>query len=53
MARVFVVYYSLYGHVHRMPDPVAEGARSIGGTELITKRVSETLSLIFSLEIFK
>jgi NAD(P)H dehydrogenase (quinone) len=26
---VLVVYYSLYGHIHRMAEAVAEGAREV------------------------
>jgi NAD(P)H dehydrogenase (quinone) len=41
--KVLVVYYSLYGHIHRMAEAVAEGARSIGGVDADLKRVPETL----------
>jgi NAD(P)H dehydrogenase (quinone) len=40
---VLVLYYSLYGHVHRMAEAVAEGARSVAGTDVVLKRVPETL----------
>ncbi|MDT8357415.1 MAG: NAD(P)H:quinone oxidoreductase [Methanomicrobiaceae archaeon] len=40
--KVFIVYYSLYGHVHRMAGAVAEGVRE-GGGEPGSFRVPETL----------
>lgn len=43
MPRVFIVYYSLYGHVHRMAEAVADGAHSVEGIEVVIKRVPETL----------
>jgi NAD(P)H dehydrogenase (quinone) len=42
--KVLIVYYSMYGHIHKMAEAVAEGAREIDGTEVILKRVPETLS---------
>lgn len=41
---VLIVFYSLYGHVHKMAEAVAEGVRTVQGTETILKRVPETLS---------
>lgn len=41
--RVLVVYYSLYGHVHRLAEAVAEGASEIQDTEACMRRVPETL----------
>lgn len=41
MPKVLVVYYSSYGHVERMAEAVAEGARSVPGTEVVVKRVPE------------
>ncbi|MGK5094336.1 NAD(P)H:quinone oxidoreductase [Deltaproteobacteria bacterium TL4] len=41
--KVLVVYYSMYGHVHRMAEAIAEGARSIKGAEVEMRRVPETL----------
>jgi NAD(P)H dehydrogenase (quinone) len=43
MAKVLVVYYSSYGHVERMAEAVAEGARSVPGTEVTVKRVAELM----------
>ena len=41
MAKVLVVYYSMYGHVETMAKAVAEGARSVAGTEVTIKRVAD------------
>jgi NAD(P)H dehydrogenase (quinone) len=43
--KVLIVYYSMYGHVHRMAEAVAEGARSVKGAEVALRRVPETLPL--------
>ncbi len=42
--RVLVVYYSMYGHVHRLAEAVAEGARKVKGADVELRRVPETLS---------
>ena len=41
MAKILVVYYSSYGHIEQMAQAVAEGARSVAGTDVIIKRVAE------------
>jgi NAD(P)H dehydrogenase (quinone) len=41
--KVLILYYSAYGHVHRMAKAVAEGAREVEGAEVILRRVPETL----------
>ena len=41
MTKVLVLYYSSYGHIERMADAVAEGARA-GGAEVDIRRVAET-----------
>ena len=41
MAKVLVLYYSSYGHIAKMADAVAEGARS-GGADVDVRRVRET-----------
>ncbi len=41
--KVLVVFYSLYGHVHKMAEAIAEGARQIEGVEVDIRRVPETL----------
>jgi len=40
MARILVLYYSAYGHIERMAQAVAEGAREVGATVEV-KRVPE------------
>jgi NAD(P)H dehydrogenase (quinone) len=42
--KVLVVYYSMYGHIHRMAEAVAEGARTVKGADVFQYRVPETLS---------
>ena len=41
--KILIVYYSTYGHVHKMAEAVAEGAGEIDGAEVIMRRVPETL----------
>ena len=41
MARIHVVFYSMYGHVHRMAEAVAEGARQVAGSEVRLFQVPE------------
>lgn len=42
--KVLIVYYSMYGHVHRLAEAVAEGAKEVAGAEPVLRRVPETLS---------
>lgn len=42
MAKVLVLYYSSYGHIERMAQEVAAGARD-AGAEAVVKRVPETV----------
>jgi NAD(P)H dehydrogenase (quinone) len=44
MAKVLVLYYSMYGHVETMAKAVADGARSVAGTEVTIKRVPELMA---------
>jgi len=44
MCKVLIVHYSMYGHVYKMAEAVAEGVREVSGCEAIVKRVPETLS---------
>lgn len=44
MPKVLVVFYSMYDHIHKMAEAVAEGAREVPGCEVVIKRVPETLS---------
>jgi len=41
--KVLVLYYSMYGHVHRMAEAVAAGVREVPGAEVDLRRVPETL----------
>jgi NAD(P)H dehydrogenase (quinone) len=42
--KVWIVYYSMYGHVHKMAEAVAEGVQEVPGAEAVLRRVPETLS---------
>ena len=39
--KVKIIIYSMYGHVYRMAEAVAEGARSVPGTEATILQVAE------------
>lgn len=41
--KVLVVYYSMYGHVYKLAEAAAEGARSVANVEAVLRRVPETL----------
>jgi len=43
MAKLLVLYYSMYGHVETMAEAVAAGARTVEGVTVALKRVPETL----------
>jgi len=42
MARILVLYYSMYGHIETMAGAVADGARAAGATVTL-KRVPDTI----------
>ena len=42
--KVQVIFYSLYGHVYRLADAVADGARQVPGAQVELLQVAETLS---------
>ncbi len=42
--KIQVVFYSMYGHVYRLAEAVAEGARSVPGTEVSLLQVPELVS---------
>src|SRR5690554_7915992 len=44
MAKVLVLYYSMYGHMETMANTVAEGAKSVSGADVVVKRVPETMA---------
>ena len=39
--KIQVVFYSMYGHIYRMAEAVAEGAREVEGTEVMLLQVPE------------
>jgi NAD(P)H dehydrogenase (quinone) len=41
MTKILILYYSSYGHIERMAQAVAEGARSLEGVDVTIKRVPE------------
>jgi len=43
MAKLLVLYHSMYGHVETMAQVVAEGARQVDGVDVTIKRVPETM----------
>ena len=43
MAKVLVLYHSMYGHIETLAAKIAEGAKSVAGVEVTIKRVPETI----------
>jgi NAD(P)H dehydrogenase (quinone) len=43
MTTVLILIYSLYGHIYRMAQAVAEGVAEVPGCEPVIRRVPETL----------
>lgn len=43
MAKILVLYYSMYGHIETMAHAVADGANRVDGVEVVVKRVPETM----------
>jgi len=41
--KVLIVFYSMYGHIYKMAQAMAEGAKEVPGTEVDLRRVPETL----------
>jgi NAD(P)H dehydrogenase (quinone) len=41
--KVLIVYYSMYGHINKMAQAVADGVKSVSGAEAVLRRVPETL----------
>jgi NAD(P)H dehydrogenase (quinone) len=42
--KILVVFYSLYGHVYKMAEAIAEGAKEVPGVVVDLRQVPETLS---------
>lgn len=43
MAKILVLYHSMYGHIETLAYKVAEGAKTVSGAEVTVKRVPETM----------
>jgi multimeric flavodoxin WrbA len=41
--KVLIVYYSMFGHIYKMAQAVAEGVKQVKGAEVKMYRVPETL----------
>jgi len=41
--KTLILFYSTYGHVWKLAEAIAEGAREIASNEVVIKRVPETL----------
>ncbi|MFH2012014.1 MAG: NAD(P)H:quinone oxidoreductase [Pseudomonadota bacterium] len=42
--KVNIIFYSMYGHIYRLAEAVAEGARQVSGSDVKLLQVPETLS---------
>ena len=42
--KVLILYYSTWGHIHRMAEAIAEGVNEVAGAEAVLRRVPETLA---------
>ena len=42
--KILVVFYSTYGHVYRMAEAMAEGARQVAGAEVTLLQVAELMN---------
>ena len=43
MAKILVLYHSMYGHIESMAEAVESGAKSVSGSDVTIKRVPETM----------
>src|SRR3954465_3954491 len=43
MAKVLVLYHSMYGHIETMPQAPPKGAGEVAGAQVVIKRVPETM----------
>lgn len=41
--KTLIVFYSTYGHIYKLAEAIAAGAREVEGNEVVIKRVPETL----------
>ncbi len=44
MSKILIAFYSMYGHIWKMAEAVAEGVGEVPGCEAVLMRVQETLS---------
>ena len=44
MTKLLVLYYSMYGHIERLAQAVAEGANRVNDVDVTIKRVPETMT---------
>ncbi|HSW86853.1 MAG TPA: NAD(P)H:quinone oxidoreductase [Rhabdochlamydiaceae bacterium] len=42
--KIHIVFYSMYGHIYKMAQAVAEGAKKVEGAQVTLLQVKETLS---------
>ncbi|MBW2467059.1 MAG: NAD(P)H:quinone oxidoreductase, partial [Deltaproteobacteria bacterium] len=42
--KVIIPFYSLYGHIYKMAQAVAEGVLQVKGAEALIRKVPETLN---------
>jgi NAD(P)H dehydrogenase (quinone) len=42
--KIYIVYYSVYGHIHRIANSIFDGVKEVPGAEAYMYRVPETLS---------
>jgi NAD(P)H dehydrogenase (quinone) len=38
--KVLIVYYSMYGHINRMAEAIAEGVKTVRGAEAVLRQVN-------------
>ncbi|ABX31971.1 flavoprotein WrbA [Petrotoga mobilis SJ95] len=43
MAKVNIIFYSMYGHIYRMAEAEAQGAKEVPGTDVKIYKVPETI----------
>lgn len=51
MSKILVLYYSSYGHIETLSQSIAEGARSVEGTNVVIKRVPELMDEATALRV--
>jgi len=46
--KVLVVFYSMYGHIDRLAEAIAGGAREVVGTQVKIRRVPDSSPVSFT-----